>query len=133
MASPHHSAGRSRAEPRPTSACGEIAVPDELIVERMSGRRTHVASGRTYHIKFNPPKVDMKDDVTGEPLVQRDDDKEATVKKRLKVYHEQTEPLVSYYSEWASSGDEHAPSVHRIEGVGGVEEVRDRIFHALGG
>jgi adenylate kinase len=111
----------------------EIVVPDELIVERMSGRRTHVASGRTYHIKFNPPKVDMKDDVTGEPLVQRDDDKEATVKKRLKVYHEQTEPLVSYYSEWASSGDEHAPSVHRIDGVGGVEEVRDRIFHALGG
>ncbi len=111
----------------------EIVVPDELIVERMSGRRTHVASGRTYHIKFNPPKVDMKDDVTGEPLVQRDDDKEATVKKRLKVYHEQTEPLVSYYSEWASSGDEHAPSVHRIDGVGGVEEVRDRIFRALGG
>jgi adenylate kinase len=111
----------------------EIVVPDELIVERMSGRRVHLASGRTYHIKFNPPKVDMKDDATGEPLVQRDDDKEATVKKRLKVYHEQTEPLVSYYSEWAASGDAHAPAVHRIEGVGAVEEVRERIFTALGG
>ncbi len=109
----------------------EIVVPDELIVERMSGRRTHVASGRTYHVKFNPPKVDMKDDVTGEPLVQREDDKEATVKKRLGVYHEQTQPLVSYYSEWASSGDAHAPEVHRIDGVGTVDEVRDRIFLAL--
>ena len=119
--------------PVPLDYVLELHVPDAFIVERMSGRRVHPASGRTYHIKFNPPKVAMKDDVTGEPLVQRDDDKEATVKKRLKVYHEQTEPLVSYYSEWASSGDEHAPSVHRIEGVGAVEEVRDRIFHALGG
>jgi adenylate kinase len=111
----------------------EIVVPDALIVERMSGRRTHLPSGRTYHVKFNPPKVAGKDDVTGEPLVQREDDKEETVKKRLAVYHQQTEPLVSYYSEWASSGDEHAPTVHRIDGNGTVEEVRDRIFHALGG
>jgi len=110
----------------------EIVVPDALIVERMSGRRTHLPSGRTYHIKYNPPKVKMKDDVTGEPLVQRDDDKEETVKKRLKIYHQQTEPLVSYYAEWASSGDEHAPALHRIDGVGTVEEVRDRIFAALG-
>jgi adenylate kinase len=109
----------------------EIVVPDALIVERMSGRRVHLASGRTYHIKNNPPKVANKDDVTGEALVQRDDDKEETVKKRLKIYHDQTEPLVSYYAEWASSGDEHAPSLHRIEGVGAVDEVRDRIFAAL--
>jgi adenylate kinase len=110
----------------------EIVVPDELIVERMSGRRSHLASGRTYHVKFNPPKVAGKDDVTGEPLVQRDDDKEETVKKRLAIYHQQTEPLVSYYAEWASSGDEHAPALHRIDGLGTVEEVRDRIFAALG-
>ena len=109
----------------------EIVVPDELIVERMSGRRVHMSSGRTYHVKNNPPKVANKDDVTGEPLVQRDDDKEETVKKRLKVYHQQTEPLVSYYAEWASSGDEHAPMLHRIDGVGTVDEVRDRIFAAL--
>ena len=109
----------------------EIVVPDELIVERMSGRRVHLASGRTYHIKYNPPKVANKDDATGEPLVQRDDDKEATVKKRLKIYHDQTEPLVSYYAEWASSGHEEAPKLHRIDGVGSVDEVRDRIFAAL--
>jgi len=109
----------------------EIVVPDELIVERMSGRRVHMSSGRTYHVRNNPPKVANKDDVTGEPLVQRDDDKEETVKKRLKVYHQQTEPLVSYYAEWASSGDEHAPMLHRIDGVGTVDEVRDRIFAAL--
>jgi adenylate kinase len=109
----------------------EIVVADEVIVERMSGRRVHMASGRTYHVKYNPPKVANKDDVTGEPLVQRDDDKEATVKNRLKIYHQQTEPLVSYYAEWAASGDEHAPNLHRIDGVGTVEEVRDRIFAAL--
>ena len=109
----------------------EIVVPDELIVERMSGRRVHLPSGRTYHVKFNPPKVAGKDDATGEPLVQRDDDKEETVRKRLAVYHQQTEPLVSYYSEWASSGEEHAPTVHRIDGVGTVDQVRDRIFAAL--
>jgi len=109
----------------------EIVVPDSVIVERMSGRRVHLPSGRTYHLKYNPPKNDMKDDVTGEPLVQRDDDKEETVRKRLAVYHQQTEPLVSYYSEWACSGDEHAPTVHRIDGIGTVEEVRDRIFASL--
>jgi adenylate kinase len=109
----------------------ELVVPDAVIVERMSGRRTHLPSGRTYHVKFNPPKVEGKDDATGEPLVQRDDDKEETVKKRLAVYHQQTEPLVSYYSEWASSGDVHAPTVHRIDGIGSVEQVRDRIFKAL--
>ena len=110
----------------------EIVVPDAVIVERMSGRRVHLASGRTYHLKFNPPKVAGKDDVTGEPLVQRDDDKEETVKKRLAVYHQQTEPLVNYYAEWAASGDEHAPALHRIDGLGTVEEVRERIFAALG-
>jgi adenylate kinase len=111
----------------------EIVVPDEVIIERMSGRRCPLPAGRTYHIKFNPPKDDLKDDITGEPLVQREDDKEETVKKRLAVYHEQTEPLVSYYAEWASSGEVHAPALHRIEGVGSVEQVRDRIFKALEG
>ena len=109
----------------------EIVVPDSLIVERMSGRRAHLPSGRTYHVKYNPPKVAGKDDVTGEALVQRDDDKEDTVKNRLAVYHKQTEPLVNYYAGWAASGDEHAPKVHRVEGVGTVEEVRERIFAAL--
>ena len=110
----------------------EIAVPDEAIVERMSGRRSHPASGRTYHVKYNPPKVAGKDDVTGEPLTQRDDDKEETVKKRLEVYHRQTEPLVHYYEKWAASGDAKAPRYHRVDGVGSVEQVRDRIFAALG-
>lgn len=110
----------------------ELVVSDSLIIERMAGRRVHLASGRTYHVQNNPPKVAGKDDATGEDLVQRDDDKEETVRKRLVVYHQQTEPLVSYYSEWASSGDVHAPTVHRINGLGTVEEVRDRIFTALG-
>ena len=110
----------------------EIAVPDETIIERMSGRWAHLASGRTYHAKFNPPKAAGKDDVTGEPLVQREDDKEATVRKRLGVYHQQTEPLVSYYSKWSASGDGKAPKYHRVDGLGKVEEVRDRIFAALG-
>src|SRR5688572_27638847 len=110
----------------------EIVVPDAVIIERMSGRRAHLPSGRTYHVKYNPPKVEGKDDVTGEALVQRDDDKEDTVKKRLAVYHQQTEPLVSYYSEWAASGQEQAPTVHRIDGIGTVDQVRDRIFAALG-
>jgi adenylate kinase len=109
----------------------EIAVPDELIVERMSGRRSHLASGRTYHLKFNPPKVAGKDDVTGEPLVQRDDDKEETVRNRLDVYHRQTEPLVDYYRKWAAS-DPKAPRYHRVDGTRGVDEVRDSIFAALG-
>jgi adenylate kinase len=111
----------------------EILVADAVIVERMSGRRSHLPSGRTYHLKFNPPKVEGKDDVTGEPLVQRDDDKEETVKKRLEVYHQQTEPLVSYYAEWASSGDEHAPYLHRVDGIGTVEQVRERVLKALEG
>ena len=110
----------------------EIAVPDEAIIERMSGRRAHLPSGRTYHIKFNPPKVAGKDDVTGEPLVQRDDDKEETVKKRLAVYHQQTEPLVDYYEKWAASGERKAPKYHCVDGLGSVEEVRDRVFAALG-
>ena len=110
----------------------EIAVPDAIIVERMSGRRVHVASGHTYHVKFNPPKRDMLDDVTGEALVQRVDDEEDTVRKRLGVYHQQTEPLVEYYSRWAAAGDRKAPRYHRVDGLGKVEEVRDRIFAALG-
>ena len=110
----------------------EITVPDDKIVERMSGRRAHLASGRTYHVVFNPPKVAGKDDVTGEPLVQRDDDKEETVKKRLVIYHQQTEPLVQYYEKWAAGGDGKAPKYHRIDGQSGVEQVRDRIFAALG-
>jgi adenylate kinase len=109
----------------------EIAVDDSEIVERMSGRRSHQPSGRTYHVKFNPPKVAGKDDVTGEDLIQRDDDKEETVKKRLAVYHEQTEPLVAYYSEWAKSGAANAPKYVKIPGVGKVEEIRDRVFAAL--
>ena len=110
----------------------EIAVPDTVIIERMSGRRVHVPSGRTYHLKYKPPKRDMVDDVTGEPLVQRVDDEEETVRNRLGIYHRQTEPLVGYYSRWAMQGDPAAPRYHRIDGMGTVEEVRDRIFAVLG-
>jgi adenylate kinase len=109
----------------------EIAVDDAEIIERMSGRRVHVASGRVYHVKFNPPKVAGRDDVTGEELIQRDDDKEDTVKKRLAVYHEQTEPLISYYGNWAGSGVAGAPKYVRIAGVGKMEDIRDKIFAAL--
>lgn len=109
----------------------EIDVPDEEIIKRMSGRRAHLASGRTYHVVFNPPKVEGKDDVTGEPLVQRDDDKEETVKKRLDVYHSQTEPLVDYYKKWGASGEAGAPQYIRVAGVGKVDEIRDGIFKAL--
>lgn len=109
----------------------EIAVDDREIIERMSGRRVHLPSGRTYHIKFNPPKVAGKDDVSGEDLIQRDDDKEATVKTRLDVYHEQTEPLVSYYGDWAKLNGSHAPKYIKILGVGKVEEIREKIFAAL--
>jgi adenylate kinase len=109
----------------------EIDVPDEDIVVRMSGRRVHLASGRTYHLKFNPPKSEGRDDVTGEPLVQRVDDEEATVKKRLEVYHSQTQALVEYYSRWAASGDPLAPKYRRISGVGSVEEIKTRAFDAL--
>ncbi len=110
----------------------EIDVPDSEIIERMSGRRVHVASGRTYHIKFNPPKVAGKDDDTGEELVQRADDAEETVKKRLHVYHEQTEVLVGYYSELAQSGHAKAPKYVKIPGVGSVDGIRDAVFRALG-
>jgi adenylate kinase len=109
----------------------EIDVPDEDIVLRMSGRRVHLASGRTYHLKFNPPKSAGKDDVTGEPLVQRVDDEEATVKKRLEIYHSQTKALVEYYSKWAARGDPLAPKYRRISGVGAVEEIKTRAFDAL--
>jgi adenylate kinase len=109
----------------------EIDVPDEEIIKRMSGRRAHLASGRTYHVIFNPPKVEGKDDVTGEPLVQRDDDKEDTVRKRLEVYHAQTEPLVNYYKTWGQSGEPGAPQYVRIVGVGKVDGIRDQIFKAL--
>lgn len=111
----------------------EIDVPDEAIVERMSGRRVHPASGRTYHVKFNPPKVEGKDDLTGEDLIQRDDDKEETVKKRLAVYHEQTEVLVDYYNQWAKSGRPGAPKYRKISGLGPVETVRCNAFAALAG
>ena len=110
----------------------EIAVPDEEIVKRMSGRRVHLASGRTYHVVYNPPKEEGKDDVTGEPLIQRDDDSEETVLARLKVYHDQTEPLIDFYTKFAASGEPNAPKYHRIEGVGSVDSIRDAVFAALG-
>ena len=110
----------------------EIAVEDAEIVRRMSGRRVHVASGRTYHVVFNPPKVEGKDDETGEDFIQRADDAEDTVLKRLEVYHAQTAPLIGYYSAWATSGEANAPRYIRIEGVGSVDSIRDNIFAALG-
>ena len=109
----------------------EIDVPDEEIITRMSGRRVHPASGRTYHVKFNPPKFEGKDDLTGEPLVQREDDKEETVKKRLDVYHSQTQPLVDYYAKWAATGNGKAPKYRKIAGVGRVDDIRQRAFDAL--
>ena len=109
----------------------EIDVPFEAIVERMSGRRSHPASGRTYHVKFNPPKVEGKDDVTGEPLIQRDDDKEETVLKRLEVYSAQTRPLVAYYSSWAAAEPEAAPKYRAISGMGSVDDITARAFEAL--
>ncbi len=109
----------------------EIDVDDEEIIKRMSGRRAHLASGRTYHVIYNPPKVEGKDDVTGEDLVQRDDDLEETVRKRLDVYHAQTEPLIEYYGQWAESSEEAVPKYVKIAGIGKVEEIRDRIFNAL--
>ena len=109
----------------------EIDVADSEIVERMSGRRVHVASGRTYHVKFNPPKVEGKDDETGEPLIQRDDDSEATVLKRLELYHSQTKPLVAFYSAWAATGDAKAPKCRKIAGVGSVDQIKQAAFDAL--
>jgi adenylate kinase len=110
----------------------EIDVPEEQIVLRMSGRRVHPASGRSYHVKFNPPKKPDRDDLTGEPLIQRADDLEATVRKRLDVYRRQTQPLVEYYTRWAATGDARAPRVHRISGLGSIEEIRARTIAALG-
>jgi adenylate kinase len=110
----------------------EVDVPDEEIIKRMSGRRVHLPSGRTYHIVYNPPKAEGKDDVTGEDLIQREDDNEETVRKRLDVYHSQTKPLVEFYSQWAATGDERAPKYVQIPGIGGVEDIRDQIFKALG-
>ena len=109
----------------------EIDVPFESIVERMSGRRSHPASGRTYHVKFNPPRVEGKDDVTGEPLIQRDDDREETVKKRLEVYADQTRPLVDYYSNWARTDPVNGPKYHKISGTGTVDEITQRALQAL--
>ncbi|MGV3582314.1 MAG: adenylate kinase [Methylophilus sp.] len=109
----------------------EIDVPDEAIVERMSGRRSHPASGRTYHVKFNPPKVTGKDDITGEDLVQREDDKEEVVKKRLEVYHAQTKRLVGYYSDWADSGTGGAPKYVKVNGLGDMNKIKEDIFSAL--
>jgi adenylate kinase len=109
----------------------EIDVPDSSIVERMSGRRVHVASGRTYHLRFNPPKVEGRDDATGDELIQRVDDLEETVKKRLAVYASQTRPLVAYYERWAKSGESGAPVYRRISGVGSVEEISARALAAL--
>jgi adenylate kinase len=110
----------------------DVDVPDAEIIKRMSGRRAHLPSGRTYHVIFNPPKVEGKDDVTGEPLIQRDDDKEETVKKRLEVYHSQTEPLIDYYKKWKASGEPRAPKYIHIPGIGKVEEIRDKVFAELG-
>ncbi|MGH1542088.1 MAG: adenylate kinase [Arenicella sp.] len=110
----------------------EIAVDDEEIIKRMSGRRVHLSSGRTYHTIYNPPKQEGIDDVTGEELIQREDDSEETVKKRLEVYHQQTEPLVDYYSSWAEQDDDaQAPTYVAVHGIGQVEEIRDRIFGQL--
>jgi len=109
----------------------EIDVDEDEIIQRMSGRRVHPGSGRVYHVKFNPPKVPGKDDVTGEPLIQRDDDKEETVGRRLQVYRQQTRPLVDYYAKWAAQGDAWAPKYRKISGMGSVAEIRDRVFAAL--
>jgi adenylate kinase len=109
----------------------EIAVDDEEIVSRLSGRRVHEASGRVYHLKYNPPATEGKDDITGDALVQREDDQEETVRKRLDVYHSQTAPLIEYYSEWGATGDALAPKYVRVNGIGDMAEIRDQIVHGL--
>jgi len=109
----------------------EIDVPESHIIERITGRRTHPASGRSYHLRFNPPQTDGVDDVTGEPLVQRDDDQEDTVKKRLDVYRQQTQPLVAYYADWAAAGDAKAPAYRKVSGLGSVADIHQRILQAL--
>ncbi|WP_104202752.1 adenylate kinase [Billgrantia saliphila] len=111
----------------------EIAVADEEIVKRLAGRRVHPGSGRVYHVEYNPPKQEGKDDVTGEPLIQRDDDRESTVRNRLAVYHEQTAPLVDYYQQWAQEEPQAAPAYHRVEGVGSVDEITQKVIEALEG
>jgi adenylate kinase len=109
----------------------EIAVDDEEIVKRISGRRAHLPSGRTYHTIYNTPKQEGIDDITGEPLVQREDDKEETVRRRLAIYHEQTAPLIKYYRDWAATGDKNAPVFTTVEGIGSVDEIRDALFAAI--
>lgn len=109
----------------------EIDVDDAEIIKRMSGRRVHLASGRTYHVIYNPPKVEGKDDETGEELIQREDDQEETVRERLRVYHEQTEPLIGYYTQWAASGDKRAPKYIKVNGIGSVDEIKNQIFSAI--
>ncbi|TDO09797.1 MULTISPECIES: adenylate kinase [Halomonas] len=111
----------------------EIAVDDEEIVKRLAGRRVHPGSGRVYHLEYQPPKEEGKDDVTGEPLVQREDDRESTVRNRLAVYHEQTAPLVDYYRQWAKEDPETAPAYHRVEGVGSIDDITTRVIEALEG
>ncbi|PWV81647.1 adenylate kinase [Halomonas sp. A11-A] len=111
----------------------EIAVEDEEIVKRLAGRRVHPGSGRVYHVEYNPPKEEGKDDVTGEALIQRDDDRESTVRNRLAVYHEQTAPLVDYYQAWAEQAPELAPTYHRVEGVGSVDDIKGQVLKALEG
>jgi len=125
-----------QAESLKSSAVGvdfvlEIDVPDAEIVDRMSGRRVHPSSGRSYHVRHNPPKVEGRDDVTGEPLVQREDDREQIVRDRLAVYHAQTRPLVDYYNAWAASGDTAAPRYRRVDGIGSVDEITQRVLGAL--
>ena len=117
----------------PVDAVVEIDVDDNEIIKRMSGRRVHLASGRTYHVTFNPPKEEGKDDETGEALIQRDDDQEDTVRERLNVYHDQTEPLIDYYSRWSAAGGEGAPSYVKVNGIGKVDAIRDSIFTGLDG
>ena len=109
----------------------EITVPDDDVIERMSGRRVHPGSGRTYHVRFNPPAAEGLDDVTGEPLVQRDDDRESTVRRRIEIYHEQTAPIVEYYGQWEKDDPRSAPRVSRIDGLGTLDDVRGRVFAAL--
>ncbi|MDI5891573.1 adenylate kinase [Halomonas rhizosphaerae] len=109
----------------------EIAVDDEEIVKRLAGRRVHPGSGRVYHLEYQPPKEEGKDDVTGEPLIQRDDDRESTVRNRLAVYHEQTAPLVDYYRQWAKEDPEAAPEYHRVEGVGSIDDITAQVIEAL--
>jgi len=120
-----------RNAPVPIDVVLEIDVPDEAIVERMSGRRVHAASGRSYHVRFHPPKAAGQDDVTGEPLIQRDDDREEIVRKRLDVYHAQTAPLVAYYRDWAATGDARAPRYRKVDGLGSVDAIRDAVLAAL--